>query len=165
MARHRSRCRSPAAATIGSELNLNCPSGAEAYSFGDIDGLMVLSYSDTTVSPAAQTALQMATAECQAGGKLSDGNTGSPGYVYFGAATPQRFIMVHFFTPNADPAVVDATASLRNLDPCGDITSYKAAVAAYLANVGKIAVPTLVLIGAKDAIHPTPAAGQASLLT
>lgn len=138
---------------------------AEAYSFGDIDGLMVLSYSDTTVSAAAQKALKVAVAQCKAGGERSGGTTGPGGYVYFGAATPQQFIAAHFFTPNADPSVVRATAKMRNRDPCGDITSYNKAVVADFDNLYRIHVPVLVLIGTKDAIYPTRAADQASLLT
>lgn len=138
---------------------------AEAYSFGDIDGLIVLSYSDTTVSATAQAALQTALAQCAAGGERSDGTSGPTGYVYFGAATPQQFIAAHFYTPNADPRVVETTAALRNRDPCGDITSYQAAVAANLANLCRIQVPVLVLIGTKDAIYPTRAEQQANLFT
>lgn len=138
---------------------------AEAYSFGDIDGLMVLSYSDTTVSPAAMGALETAIAACEAGGSTSEGDPGSPGYVFFGAETPEMFIKAHFFTDNAEPAVVDATAALRNMDPCGDITSYKAAVDTNKENVGSITTPTLVLIGGEDAIYPIQAEEQAALLT
>ena len=138
---------------------------AEAYSFGDIDGLMVLSYSDTDVSPAAMMALQTAVAECEAGGGPVEGDSGPGGYVYFGAATPEMFIMAHFFTDNADPTVVQTTASMRNRDPCGDITSYMAAVDTNLANIDQIDVPVLVATGGEDAIYPVPADKQASLLT
>lgn len=138
---------------------------AEAYSFGDIDGLMVLSYSDTDVSPAAQGALAVALQECRAGGEKQDGTTGPDGYVYFGAKTPETFIEAHFYTGNADPSVVDATATLRSRDPCGDVLSYEAAAATNLKNLSKIDVPTLVLTGGADAIYPVRADKQASLLT
>lgn len=138
---------------------------AAAYSFGNVDGLMVLSYSDTVVSRAAQKALRVAVAQCKAGGERSGGDTGPTGYVYFGAATPAQFIRAHFYTPNADPDVVETTAKLRNRDPCGDIASYQAAVTSNLAHVKEIDIPTLVLIGNRDAIYPTPASTQARLLT
>ena len=137
----------------------------EAYTFGDIDGLMVLSYSDTDVSLAAQSALAIATQQCQAGGMRQHGDTGPAGYVWFGADTPDKFIEAHFYTPGADPAVVAQVAAMRSEDPCGDILSYKKAVAADLANIGKITVPTLVLTGGRDAIYPVPADKQAALLT
>lgn len=138
---------------------------AEAYSFGDIDGLVLLSYSDTDVSLSAQAALAIATDQCKAGGERQGGTTGPNGYIYFGADTPEKFIEAHFYTPNADPKVVETTAALRNRDPCGDILSYKTAVAANVANIGKITTPTLVLTGGRDAIYPVPATKQASLLT
>jgi len=138
---------------------------AEAYTFGGIDGLMVLSYSDTKVSLAATAALGIATQACQAGGVRQNGTTGPTGYIYFGADTPAKFIEAHFYTLNADPTVVQTVAALRNRDPCGDILSYKAAVATNLANISKIKVPVLVLIGGNDAIYPTPATTQAALLT
>ncbi len=138
---------------------------AEAYSFGDIDGLMVLSYSDINVSLAAKTALTIATQQCNAGGQRQAGTSGPTGYIYFGADTPAKFIEAHFYTPNADPAVVDTTSSLWSRDPCGDILPYKTAVASNLANIASIKVPTLVLTGAADAIYPVPSDKQASLLT
>lgn len=138
---------------------------AEAYTFGGIDGLMMLSYSDTKVSLAATAALGIATQACQAGGVRQNGTTGPTGYIYFGADTPAKFIEAHFYTPNADPTVVQTVAALRNRDPCGDILSYKAAVATNLANISKIKVPVLVLIGSNDAIYPTPATTQAGLFT
>ncbi|WP_028278495.1 alpha/beta hydrolase [Arthrobacter sp. H5] len=138
---------------------------AAAYSFGDIDALMVLSYSDTTVSPAAMGALETAIAACEAGGGISEGDPGSPGYVFFGTDTPEMFTMAHFFTQNADPVIVDTTAAMRNMDPCGDITSYMAAVETNKANIGSITTPTLVLIGGEDAIYPIQAEEQAALLT
>lgn len=137
---------------------------AEAYTFDDIDGLMVLSYSDTTVSPAAMQALQQAIAECEAGGTQADEPEGPEGYVFFGE-TQELFVMAHFFTDNAQPEVVETTANIRNRDPCGDITSYMAAVDTNLAHLGEIDVPTLVLIGEEDAIYPIQAEEQASLLT
>jgi len=137
----------------------------EAYTFGDIDGLMVMSYSDTDVSLGATAALAIATQQCQAGGMRQHGDSGPAGYVWFGADTPEKFIEAHFYTPGADPTVVAAVAAIRSEDPCGDILSYKKAVAANLANIGKITVPTLVLVGGRDAIYPVPATKQASLLT
>jgi len=125
----------------------------------------VLSYSDTVVSAAAQAALATAIEQCRAGGERSDGSTGPTGYVYFGAVTPQQFIQAHFYSPGADPAVVETTARLRNRDPCGDITSYQAAVTTNLASIGRISVPVLVMVGGEDAIYPVPAGRQAALFT
>lgn len=136
-----------------------------AFTFRNVDGLMSLSYSDTDVSPAAMQALATATAACAAGGSLADGTSGPAGYVYFGADTPQQFLAAHFYAPGAEPIVADTTAALRNRDPCGDITSYLAAVKVNLDRVDEIRVPVLVMTGSEDAIYPVPASKQASLFT
>lgn len=136
-----------------------------AYTFDNVDGLMVLSYSDLQLTPAAQQASAYATATCQQGGFPAEAEDDPSGYVFFGA-TPQDFIGAHFFLPNADPAVVDVTANvLRNRNPCGDVLSYQSAVATNLANVGGIKVPTLVAAGTEDNIYPNVPHDQATLLT
>ena len=131
-----------------------------AHTFGDIDGLMVLSYSDVAFSPSAQLAAARASLECVAGRPGPPGR----GYVFFGA-TPLDFVKAHFFVSNASPVVTAATAAIRNQDPCGDVLSYVGAVTNDLAHVDEIDVPTLVLIGGEDAIYPVPASTQAALLT
>lgn len=137
----------------------------EAYTFDDIDGLMVLSYSDLNLSELAMQASTYATTTCQEqGGFPYYGDFGPDGYVFFGA-TPQAFIRAHFFVRNADPTVVALTAyPLRNRNPCGDVLSYQAAVQTNLANINAIDVPTLVLSGEEDAIYPQTPDDQASLL-
>lgn len=137
----------------------------EAYSFGDVDGLMVLSYSDTVVSAAAQRDLQSALTRCYVGGGPAEGGSGVGGYTNFGGETPEQFIAAHFFLPGADPAVAQATAARRNLDPCGDLTSYGPSVASNLERVDEIAVPVLVLTGGEDRIYPVAADPQAGLFT
>lgn len=135
-----------------------------SYSFDTPDGVALLSYSDTVVSPATKKALAIATKVCRAGGVKADGGSGPDGYAYLGK-TDADFVAAHFFPANADPAVVDGTTALRNRDPCGDLLSYETAVGVNLRLARTIDVPALVLIGAKDAIYPTPAATQARRLT
>lgn len=137
----------------------------EAYSFGDVDGLMVLSYSDTVVSAAAQRDLQSALTRCYAGGGPAEGDSGVGGYTNFGGETPEQFVAAHFHLPGADDGVAAATAARRNLDPCGDLTSYGPSVVSNLERVGEIAVPVLVLTGGEDRIYPVPADPQAALFT
>jgi len=45
----------------------------EAYSFGDIDGLVAVAYSDQVVSPLAKRLLAAQAAKCVAGGQRVDG--------------------------------------------------------------------------------------------
>lgn len=137
----------------------------EAYSFDDIDALVVLSYSDTTVSPAAARDLQSALARCYAGGGPAEGDSGVGGYTNFGGETPEQFIAAHFYLPGADPEVAASTAARRNLDPCGDLTSYGPSVASDLERVQEVEVPVLVLTGGEDRIYPVAADAQAALFT
>lgn len=125
----------------------------EAFTFADVDALVVLSYSDRTLSPTAQQALATVTTDCAAGGQPSE--DGAPGYVAFGSATAEQCVAAHFAVDVADPAVVAATAEMRDLDPCGDIDSYRAAVANDLAHLPEIGVPVLVVTGGGDAVTPT----------
>lgn len=74
-----------------------------AYTFGDIDNLMVLSYSDTDHCLGATTALPVTTAKCQTGDIRQHGNTGPTEYLWFAA----------------DTAVVNAVAEMRSEDRAG----------------------------------------------
>ena len=50
---------------------------AEAYTFGEIDGLMVLSYSDVAFSPSARAAARQASVECVRGSPIPPRTTSS----------------------------------------------------------------------------------------
>lgn len=85
-----------------------------AHTFGDIDGLMVLSYSDVAFSPSARLAAGQASLECVRGPH----GPGDLDYVFFGA-TPPDFVKAHFAVGNASPVVTAVTAAIRNQDPDG----------------------------------------------
>lgn len=53
---------------------------------------------------------------------------------------------------------------MRNLNPCGDLLSFMAAVQTNLDNVGQVTVPVLVLAGEDDAFCPPPAIDQQAAL-
>src|SRR5207249_4949034 len=95
--------------SIGAEIAM-----IEAYSFKDVDGLVVASFSFQNL-PRAQVALGPTRDACLAGGEPAE--PGSPtGYAYFGQPTAADFAAIMFrATP---PAFV---VPLRNRDPCGDI--------------------------------------------
>lgn len=134
---------------------------ATAYTFGNMDAIMVLSYSDEEVSQPVQMALQESISLCN--NPSEQAQDGPGGYVFLGQT--QESVNAHFFVENADPEVVDITSDIRNRNPCGDILSYAAAVETNLANIGQIDVPVLVLIGTEDAIYPIRAENQAELFT
>ncbi len=128
---------------------------ATAYTFDNVDGLVVLSWSDVVMSELAMDYAARAVEECETtGGKTSE--EGAPGYVAYGA-TELDFVIGHFATGHAPPEVITTTAERRNINPCGDLLSFGAAVETNLANVGRIDVPVLVLTGLLDNFFPAPA--------
>jgi pimeloyl-ACP methyl ester carboxylesterase len=133
----------------------------EAYSFGDIDALLVLAWTDFGFSPDVAVAFAQSAADCAA----------SPdGYSFMGK-TDADFDHLFFNTPRAlgpplpvvdepptgDPAVIAAVNEIRSEDPCGDKGSIPAADALSVAGAARIAVPTLLACGGDDAIFPPPA--------
>ena len=88
-----------------------------AYSFGDIDGLIVMSLGDAGASPLAVTTFAETATVCQQGGEQSDGDRGPEGYAYFGQ-TDEQFQAAHFFDPKR--SVLRAATKLRTRDPCGE---------------------------------------------
>jgi pimeloyl-ACP methyl ester carboxylesterase len=128
----------------------------EAYSFGDIDALAVISYADLGASPETLLALSSASLICATGGRQPE--PGSPaGYAPFGVSDADfQALMFH----HADPAVDSAVTAQRNLDPCGDLLAAAPALAGNVANLallGIIHVPVLVMCGNNDAVFPPPA--------
>jgi pimeloyl-ACP methyl ester carboxylesterase len=132
----------------------------EAYSFHDIDGLIVMAYADLGASPAALIQFATTGGVCLGGGQPA--GPGQPGgYGYFGQ-TPQDFQAAMFH--HADPSVVAAVTALRNRDPCGDINSFPQALVLNPLSVPTIKVPVLLVFGANDALFPPPAGSLQRLL-
>jgi len=119
----------------------------EAYSFHDVDGVVVLSYADLRPSLRTLAALTQAVITCLGGGD-------PPGYAPFGKRDADfQALMFH----DADPRVVAAVTAMRNPEPCGDDASLLAAIATDVREVPSITVPVLLLIGDHDAVFPPPA--------
>jgi pimeloyl-ACP methyl ester carboxylesterase len=125
----------------------------EAYSFADVDALLVLGYADQGVSDAALSAFGAAGVACATGGEAPE--PGSPsGYAAFGETDEEfRALMFH----DAAPAVVAAASARRNLDPCGDDASLPGEIAGSNALLSRLTVPVLLACGNQDAIFPPPA--------
>jgi pimeloyl-ACP methyl ester carboxylesterase len=120
---------------------------AEAYSFRDVDALMILAWADHGASPKVLADLAQAGAVCVSGGD-------PPGYAPLGQSREEyQALMFH----DADPSVEGEATRLRSVDPCGDDSSIPAAVATDSQDVASIRVPVLLAIGANDAIFPPPA--------
>jgi pimeloyl-ACP methyl ester carboxylesterase len=132
-----------------------------AYSFGDIDGLIVIGYADRVQSQLLRDNSAYAASVCASGG-LRVGAVGPAGYAPFG---PPDGAAAALFN-SAEPAVQSAALQLLTLDPCGDTASFAPAVAVNLVNVPSITVPVLIIAGGSDALFPVPAGpDQASLFT
>lgn len=129
-----------------------------AYSFHNIDALLILSFADLGASARATLNLVESGAVCALGGRSPE--PGTPrGYAAFGQnATEFRALMFH----SAAPEVVADITALRNLDPCGDFISIlpsNLVTTLHLLGLGRIQVPTLLLCGAEDVIFPPLACG------
>jgi pimeloyl-ACP methyl ester carboxylesterase len=117
----------------------------EAYSFHDIDALLVLSFADLVPSVRAFSALGASALRCLGGGS-------PPGYAPFGQNDADfQALMFH----DADPGVVAAATRLRNPDPCGDYGSAVTTIAADILHVHTINVPALLAIGDHDVLFPS----------
>jgi len=121
-------------------------SQVEAYSFHDIDALVILAWADFGASPQVLADFAQAGGVCLTGGK-------PPGYAPLGQSDDEfKALMFH----DADPMVEGDATSMRNPDPCGDDGSIPAAILQDSHLVPTIAVPVLLVFGDNDAIFPPP---------
>ena len=127
---------------------------AEASRWKDVDGLVLMSWSDGGVSPRAITESALQHSACLVGG----GRDGAPrGYAWY-ARTQSDFRSIHFATAAA--GVQADAAAMRNPDPCGDALSLAQLV--LLGNVltRTIDVPVLLLYGGRDVLNRPDAASS-----
>jgi pimeloyl-ACP methyl ester carboxylesterase len=120
----------------------------EAYSFGEIDGLMIMDWSDRGLTPEANTRFFSALQTCMAGGQPSQKAGDPSGYAYYALGADQ-FRRGNFH--DTEERVVDAATPHQNRHPCGDMTSQLDAVFTDLEHVGSIKVPVLLVYGDDDA--------------
>lgn len=119
----------------------------EAGTFDDVDGLVVMSWSD---QGASQRAVDEASQQSQACLRGDD-------YATFGQG-PREFRRLLFATA---PARVKRTATRRrNPSPCGDPLSLGQAVSASARTTPAIEAPVLLLFGGRDRLNRTDAARQ-----
>lgn len=134
-----------------------------AYSFRNIDGLIVVASGDRGPSPLAQRTLAGSLERCDRGGERAEG-PGTPRNYAFYAPSPDAFATSVF--ADAEPAVVAATKALRNRNPCGDLRTFAPGIQTDLKNVGSITVRVLVILGREDLLFPPPTGRrQVALLT
>lgn len=124
----------------------------EAARWHDVDGLVLMSWSDAGVSLRAVAESAKQHIACLLGG----GRDGTPrGYAWYGR-TAADFRSIHFATASA--AVQTAATALRNPDPCGDAISLAQTVVLGNVLTRTIDVPVLLLYGGRDVLNRPDAA-------
>jgi pimeloyl-ACP methyl ester carboxylesterase len=121
----------------------------EAYSFRDVDALVVMSFSFSN-QPRAQLALGPTRDLCLKGGEPAEAGAPS-GYAYYGQPPANDFTSIMF--ANIAAPVAAAATGLRNRDPCGDTDSIVRSLSQQSQYVPKIKVPVLVVCGTRDALY------------
>lgn len=119
----------------------------EAASFGDVDGLALMSWSDSGPSARAVQEADVQTQTCMGGG---DPRVDRPGYAYYGQS---RRDFRELLFRSAAPAVQREAAHLRNPDPCGDALTLAPLVTENNESTRSIGVPVLLLFGADDVLN------------
>ena len=113
----------------------------EAYSYADVDGLLLVTWADQGFTPyISERVTDASFRKC--------GESAS-GYVYF--ITEQEFRSLLFY--NTEQRVIDAAVAVRNADPCGVIRSVPPGTLVYdRAHVAQIRVPVLIVFGDDDTL-------------
>lgn len=110
----------------------------EAAEFTDVDGLVLMSWSDTGATRRALDEAVRQSSACLAS---------AGGYTAYGASA--RDFRDLLFS-SAPAAVQRAAAERRNAVPCGDVASLASALGASLATTDRIAEPVLLVHGSED---------------
>jgi pimeloyl-ACP methyl ester carboxylesterase len=113
----------------------------EAYSYSDIDGLILVTWADQGFTPYIIERATLAS--------FQTCTESASGYVHY--VSEQEFRTLLFY--NADPRVIDAADALRSLNPCGIIRSTPpAALVEDRAHAPQIKVPVLIVFGDNDTL-------------
>lgn len=134
--------------TLAGQSNGGQVAQIEAYSFGDIDGLMIMDWTDRGLTPEANTRFFSALQSCMAGGQPSREPSDPSGYVYYDLG-PDQFRRGNFH--DTEERVMDAAAPHQNRHPCGDMSSQLDSVFTDLKHLGSVKVPVLLVYGDEDA--------------
>jgi pimeloyl-ACP methyl ester carboxylesterase len=121
----------------------------EALSFGDVDGLVAMSYTPQVTRAAFEQFYASRTA-CQAGGEAAFAD-GPGGYAFF-IQSDAEFRKEAFY--KADAKVVAAAGRLRQRDPCGDTGSIIDGLLTDLKSLSRVTAPVLVVCGREDEVTP-----------
>ncbi|WP_300012148.1 alpha/beta hydrolase [Pseudonocardia sp.] len=123
-------------------------SNLAAAHYGDVDGVLNLSWGDFAASPYGALEVADASRRCLLGGDPG----AEPDYAVFAKDSIDTF-----YFNSAEQAVRDAVPA-PNADPCGQVLSLGPALTVDSLMLARIDVPVLVQFGDADAIFPPPAA-------
>lgn len=125
----------------------------EAYSYKDIDGLMLMTWQDQGYTSYILSRFSDASRRCAAGGEPAyEGGPG--GYIFFPPVEDYKLIM-----PNSEPAVVEGAVASRLRNPCGLLASMPPTITASFASgqapipgLREIRVPVMLSLGQRDPV-------------
>jgi pimeloyl-ACP methyl ester carboxylesterase len=120
----------------------------EAYSYKDIDALVVMTFADQGFTPFVEEIFAKRSLVCAQGGE--DAKPGGPGgYILFGPPDTE-FREKLFF--NAEEAVIDATLAQRERNPCGYLSSVLTVLTVDQARLPEVQAPVLLIYGEEDPV-------------
>jgi pimeloyl-ACP methyl ester carboxylesterase len=135
----------------------------EAYSFHDVEALVLASYADQGASPDALSAFVQAGVACATGQAPQNYASFGPSagdYSHLMFNTPRPLtgqLPIVDSPPTADPDVISIETQRRTQDPCGDDNSLPFEIVLSQLLLSQIDVPVLLVCGDRDAIFPPPA--------
>jgi len=120
----------------------------EAYSYHDIDGLILATWADQGFTPWIVERSTVAANDWCTTSPLQTPSGSPTSYVHF--VSEQEFRTLLFY--NADPSVVAATAAQRNPNPCGIMRSVAIAAQFDPVKTRSVTAPLLDVYGAQDTL-------------
>jgi pimeloyl-ACP methyl ester carboxylesterase len=118
----------------------------EAYSYHDVNGLIVLDFADTGLTPTLVQWVAQGSKDCAQGGKQS--RPGGPGgYFDLGPSSDQ---LKRLAFANAAPILVNKVIKYRRRNPCGDLTSAAQGFSTDMSRLAQVKVPVLIVAGDRD---------------
>jgi pimeloyl-ACP methyl ester carboxylesterase len=118
----------------------------EAYSYRDVNGLIVLDFADTGLTPTLGQWVIQGTKDCATGGKEARPR-GPGGYFDLGPPSNQ---LAPLALPNTDPALIKRVIKHRRRNPCGDLSSAAQGFSSDMSRLREVTVPVLIAAGAED---------------
>ncbi len=127
----------------------------EAYSYKDVDGLVVIGYHNQGITDGATQEFVSGASRCGKGGEDAESDTPGGGYI---PATEAYIRDADFF--DADAAVKAAVLKQTEKNPCGEFLSLLAEFKTGPSSLGQITVPVLLIQSDHDSVAD-PAGAEA----